>query len=257
MITVPFNLMGDPDTLIVFEAILEGRTLLLALDTGAGVTLLHSRVAAAVTLGNEVLGFGAGGETAIQFGTVPTLCFGDTELTDVPVGISDSVQVIADKIGVPVDGVLGFPALANWTLEIDFTEGLFRLTDERIEGPALAMDSSGALAIIETDGRFAIDTGASRSLLCPDYVRRRGLDLTPGPDVYGSGGPVPTFEAGPLRIALHDQVITLNNVLCSNFLAELSTAIDTHLDGILGLEILSQFHVWFDYPGGLFRAIPR
>jgi len=103
---------------------------------------------------------------------------------------------------------------------------------------------------------FAVDTGASMTVVSPNLARDLGIGngrvarmLGGGGRVAGLWGALPTVEVGPARTGSLDAVV-------GPFLGPLSEVVETRLDGILGYNFLRQFRVTLDYPAARFGLVP-
>jgi predicted aspartyl protease len=169
----------------------------------------------------------------------------------------------SQRLGEPVDLLLGRPMFDEFVVDIDFVAGNFALRDRETFTPpvrateVLLRTQSGLLtAPVQLPGGSVyatVDTGASTPLLIsPRPARSVGVLDTPWISTTRIGGlsgvnegqiaSTPTlgfagstFEDVPVRIA--------------------SRSIGT--DANLGMELLSQFHLWIDFAGRRMWAIPN
>ena len=98
---------------------------------------------------------------------------------------------------------------------------------------------------------FALDTGASMTVVSPGVARRAGLHSDGAKEkAIGAGGQlsvvfanVDSLEIGGAHAAGLDVAIMR--------LSPISRAIGLRLDGILGLNFLQRYRVTIDYPAGV------
>ncbi|MGA3398850.1 MAG: retroviral-like aspartic protease family protein [Acetobacteraceae bacterium] len=102
-------------------------------------------------------------------------------------------------------------------------------------------------------GTFVLDTGAERSLVTPDAVKRLDLALDPwvGTTMRGVGGVVEHQNADPRSltlggVALQRHTITHDTSLTVGALPEMG--VGEPVDGLLGRDFLAVFDLEFDVP---------
>ncbi len=98
------------------------------LDTGASRTGLSARAAAQIGLVMDGFadGEGVGGPFQARVGLIETIRVGSAEICDVHVFVID-LTVLEDKLGVQLDGILGFSFLRRFRVTIDYPAGLLKL----------------------------------------------------------------------------------------------------------------------------------
>ncbi len=115
----------------------------------------------------------------------------------------------------------------------------------------ITVDDGGILAPVEVGAfprpmKFLLDTGTETSVI--DQATARSLHLQPGPEIEVLGahgrGTAPTAQLEGLRIG-PIQLPALGVIVVD--LEILSEAMDSKVDGILGLDVLSQVRFSIDY----------
>jgi membrane-associated protease RseP (regulator of RpoE activity) len=118
-VTVPFELLKSGHMAVEVKVNGKGPYLLI-FDTGAPTSLLSTRVGKEANLlkGSSFMpGFGAIGEAKIK-----ALEVGGQKAEDVAAIIMDhpTIQVIGDKLGKKIEGIVGFPFFARFKLTLDY-----------------------------------------------------------------------------------------------------------------------------------------
>jgi predicted aspartyl protease len=98
---------------------------------------------------------------------------------------------------------------------------------------------------------FALDTGASLTVVSPGVARRARLPSDGARDkAIGAGGRLPVIFASVDSLEVGDvQAAGLEVAIMQ--MSPISRAIGLRLDGILGLNFLQKYRVTIDYPAGL------
>ena len=274
---VPFQLAGGDNPLILIPAVVNGRgPLPFVLDTGASVCLLTPERARELGVAARETrdGHGAAGRLRVEMSELDSLAVGDLRRESVRVAMTADLERIGAAIGARVDGVVGWSFFRDCRIEIDY--GALRLafdSDATFEFPAgiagaptlsftLAAPSK-PLAVVSAlvNGRgpyaFAVDTGASTTVVAESLGRELDLPTAPTPALTGGGGTVAATAARLATLALGPIQLRDVDVAVSDFLTQLSEAIGTRLDGVIGYNVLRGFHVAIDYPRGLLTLAPR
>jgi hypothetical protein len=139
--------------------------------------------------------------------------------------------------------LLGWQASASAACELrDRADVPFTLTGGHLLAP---------LAVNGATANFVVDTGAERSMVTPDAVRRLGLvlDQWVGTTMHGVGGVVEHQNADPRSltlggVALQRHTITHDTSLTVGPLPEMGAG--EPVDGLLGRDFLSVFDLQFD-----------
>lgn len=253
-VTVP--LRSDKNHLFV-RATVDGKTLTFLLDTGSQGIVLDPRVA------NE-LGLVAEGRVEIRgaertsgqgFASLDHLDIGAARL---PIGVVSVVDLSSVQyLGVPVDGVLGYPLFAAAEIRIDpdaLTMTLARPGTLPALGSPIAVDTDRELPEITAsvggiDGRFLADTGNNSELLLfhrfvtahPAIAQYVGHGYVPNSGVGGSSAAVPVMVN---RLAIGP--FTLYNRYTNVILSSTGAFADRNDAGNIGWGSLRNFIVTFD-----------
>lgn len=262
---IHFRLVGGDQPLIVIPARFNGsEPILCALDTGASHAVLLPEIGARLGVRPESAheAKGAGGPIQIQIGKARTITVGEAEVRDVSVIMTEDFRRIGEAIGLPLGGNLGHNVLERFRLTIDYAVAILTLetSDEpRAEGPAraelpftLAHPAKPLLMVpVEVHGRpfrFALDTGASTTVISPEVARQCEVESAAMPGMIGGGGTV-TASSGTLKsLAIGSTRITRVRVAVADFLDMLTQVTGTRIDGIVGTNVLRRFRVTIDYP---------
>jgi predicted aspartyl protease len=267
---IHFRLVGGEQPLIVIPARFNGsEPILCAVDTGASHAMLLPELASRVGVRAESTheAKGAGGPIQVKMGKAKTIAIGEAMVRDVAVIMTDDFRRIGSAIGVALGGNLGHNVLEHFRLTIDYAAAILRLetTDEPLtERPAraelaftLAHPSKPLLMVpIEIQSRpyrFAIDTGASTTVISPDVARECEVESTAMPSMTGGGGAVAASSALLASLTIGGASISRVRVAVAEFLGMLSQATGARLDGILGTNVLRRFRVTIDYPRKVLR----
>jgi predicted aspartyl protease len=267
---IHFRLVGGDQPLIVIPARFNGsEPILCALDTGASHAMLLPEVGARVGVQAESthVARAAGGPVRVQMGRARTIAIGEAQVRDAAVIMTEDFRRIGEAIGLPLGGNIGHNVLEHFRLTIDYASAILTLStpDEptqaapaRAELPfTLAHPSKPLLMVpVETHGRtfpFAIDTGASTTVISPEVARHCEIEGTPMPGMTGGGGTV-TASSGVLgALAIGTARVSRVRVAVAEFLDMLTQATGTRIDGILGTNVLRRFRLTIDYPAKTVR----
>ena len=232
------------------------------LDTGASISLLTPELAArlgiAPTATREARG--AAGTVTVALASVKSLALGQARLEDVPVAITDDLHRIGAAVGAAINGDIGYNVLKHFRLRIDYARSRLHLS-RREPG---AIDPGGVrftlahpekplvLVPARVNGRgpfqFALDTGASRTVIAPDLARSLGITSVADDPLTAGGGRVASSLGWVDVLAVGTARVEHLTVAVADFLVMLSDAIGTRLDGIVGYNFLREFTVTIDYP---------
>ena len=257
----------DSDRIIV-HATLAHHAVNFLLDSGSSTVLLNSDVAHAVGL--KIVGSmseTAGGRFSAGYATLPKLTLGSVVLRNLIVQTAPFEEVRAD--GSPIAGLLGFDALANGVVHIDYVKHRVELLDAGVftppaharvlsisdgdEVPMMQADIAGALGTT-----FIMDTGADRSMLFRAFVRAHSSALMDHglgrsiqmawPASESIGGVGGLFSVGERQVSsLGIAGLSLPPWL---FLVPVHAPGFEHedFDGLIGQDVLRFFDVYLDYP---------
>ena len=213
------NEAGSP----LIEAQINGRKVVMIVDTGASTTMILRSAAVALGLPRTTVSntriFGAGGETVPEVTTLRRFQLGEA-------GVSNLQLMVGGEQGRTfgdVAGLLGWDILSHWDVEFDMAHKTIRLLSPKAcKGDQVAYWASAYSAApmnggvggdqhIETtvllNGRSVdafLDSGASRSVMTPSAAVRAGIRSADAgravEDGYGVGS-----------AALKTRVVTLDS----------------------------------------------
>ena len=250
--------------LIAVEGKVNGKAAKLVLDTGAGVGLYTPK--SAEKLGLPILGqamVGGGGEKMVP-----------AKFTNARIELGGAVQ--EKQLGVILelpsgakadfDGIVGYPFLKNYVVQIDYAAKKVRFLDPKHFSPdpkATQLPMTLRMNIPEIPGKIdgiegslRVDTGYSGTLtftsptvqkneLSKKYQKRIETVLGQGVGgvTIGEVTRIKTLELGNLSVT--DIVTGLSG-------DKAGALADTGTIALLGGEVLSRFTVTLDYPGRRF-----
>jgi predicted aspartyl protease len=268
---ITFQLAGGKQPLILVPVFISGSgPHSFILDTGAGPTLISEELADALALerGEVDTGRGAGGEVKLTYSKLSSLSLGDETLDSVPVAITD-LSFIGRTIGARVDGDLGHSVLRHYALTLDYAGNTLTLTRPSDGAPPVQAGENAVsfrlahpskpLVIVPVfvNGQgpfdFAVDTGASSTVLSADLAGRLGLSLEQIPDLTGAGGRARAWRAQLESLSVGAGRHQALAVAVSEFLEPLSQTLGVQLHGIVGYNFLRHFRVTFNYPAEILR----
>jgi predicted aspartyl protease len=102
---------------------------------------------------------------------------------------------------------------------------------------------------------FAVDTGASSTVVSPEVAEILRIERERIPELTGAGGSMQAFTGIVRSLAVGNAEMKDLAVVIADFLAMLSQAIGTKLDGIIGYNFLKEFKVTIDYPSETLRLV--
>lgn len=268
---VSFRLAGGMQPLILVPVSVNGSEAReFILDSGAGTTLLTTEMAAlaGVRATGTKEGTGAAGRIVIQTSHADSLMVGAVTLQDVPVAITDDVQRIGAAIGASVHGTLGYTFFQRFRVTIDYRRCQIQFDSSRagpdpagvrfrLAHPAKPLVLVPALVDEEGPYEFAIDTGASTTVISPDLARKLRVQGTPIPAMTGGGGTVQASAGMIGSLAIGKARCERVTVVIADFLNMLAKVIGTPLDGIVGHNFLREFQVRIDYPNSVLSLGPE
>jgi hypothetical protein len=103
---------------------------------------------------------------------------------------------------------------------------------------------------------FALDTGASQTVITPALARTLGLGTADGPDILGAGGAAGAGVTILESLGVAGTVQRDRTVIISGFIETIHQEIGAHLDGILVYDFLKSFLVSIDYTRQILRLVP-
>lgn len=256
---------------ILFDMRLNGEPMRALLDTGATRSVLSSasaqRLGLALHPGRRVAA--TGGPISLSAAGGIRLQVGAFVATDMEISVAD-LAALRTSLGAPFDVIIGMDVLGGRALDIDYPAGRFRLAPSGSELPGatafpLRFDASHIVHWIEAPlagsapMRLHIDTGDDRYLemtaAAASRLDRRGLRST-------------TFASRGLAGLVVEELITLPRLTLGPFpLSDVPITIEgpggfaasRHVDGMIGISLLSRFRTLIDFPAGrvLLLADPR
>jgi Aspartyl protease len=257
---ITVRLLSDKGHLFVRAAV-GGKAMTFLIDSGSQAIVLDPSAA-------KALGLVAQGRVEIR-GAERTSGAGFANLDDVdiggarlPVGVVSVVDLSAVQyLGIPVDGVLGYPLFAAAEVRIDpdaLTMTLARPGSLPSLGSSIPVDTDRELPEIAAsvggiDGRFLADTGNNSELLLfhrfvqahPRVAQYVGHGFVPNSGVGGSSSAVPVMVD---RLAIGP--FTLYNRYSNVILSDTGAFADRNDAGNIGWGSLRNFVVTFDLANG-------
>jgi predicted aspartyl protease len=274
MSTVPFRLVGGQNPLILVPVHVDDKgPYAFILDTGASHCLLSKELAEILGVRPEIEGqaMGAGGPVKLAFAHVASMAVGATRQCNVQVAITDELKRIGTAIRSRVDGDLGFEFLKDFSLTIDYRAGALGFAS-RLEadhgGPAahsipfkLAAAHKPLILVqvmVNDQGpfQFALDTGASRTMLSSELAGKLAIETIEDSPVTGGGGQIKILAGKVRSLSVGEAIVRDHAIGVGEFLAMLSQTAGAKLDGIVGYNSLNQFRVTIDYPRRTLSLVP-
>jgi predicted aspartyl protease len=243
-----------------------------ALDTGAASPVLGPELARRLRLRIDETkdAAGAGGRLRVGLARVESFVVGDASRRDVPLIVSSEIERIAATVGSKLDGVIGYEFFRHFRVIVDYHQLVLGLEDgihtqrkdgdrARAELPLRLAHPAKPLILVPTmvNGTgpypFALDTGASVSVIAGDLAARLGLRTEAVPAITGGGGAIAASTGVVQSLAVEAAEVTDLPVAVAGFFDALSQAIGTELLGIIGYNYLRDFRVTIDYVGCILR----
>jgi predicted aspartyl protease len=264
----PFQLAGGRNPLILLPAsVNEKGPYDFVLDTGASTCLLTPNTAslAGIKTQSEQDALGAGGGVKVALGRAATIAVGSAAQQNLQVALTTEIDRIAAAVGANIDGVLGFNYLKDFRFTLDYQRNTLLLqksaerapggqsTDEapvpfRLAAPAKPLILVDVLANGEGPFSFAVDTGASRTMVHPDIAKRLSMPVVDAGHGTAGGGQIKLSSSRLGSLTVGHVTVKDHAVGVGDFLNLLSIMLGERLDGIVGYNFLRQFLVTIDYP---------
>jgi predicted aspartyl protease len=261
---IPFT--RSPAGLVLLRGTVNGAPVLALIDTGAPYTAIDTAFARkngvklALTVGAR------SGQINVFNGPIDSMRIGPITQTGGRLAAID-LSSMADLMKVPLTMVLGADYLRNVAVEFDFDNSRLRIRKSGVKGPD---GVSVPLGVITAANRFVIsmkvgdvainrvliDTGINATLTVTTTVWKRlplaGVRVTSsqaqslyGPEIW----PLARFEGvsiGPAAIPGKIDV-----------LADPDGILNAPVDGMIGMEALRAFNIFFDAKAGRMTLSPR
>jgi predicted aspartyl protease len=257
---IAVNLIGS---LVIVPLEVDGTPGRFLLDTGAGASVIARAFVEklGLTARGAMEARGAAGSETAAFVDVGRIAVPGVELRDQTV-VTVALRGVADAVGTPIDGILGYDFLSRFAVEIDYAArrlGLFpsggyegRPGASRI---ALRVEANVPRVDGRLDGKhagsFVLDTGNNWPLLLHSpFVRRHGLapDDTTSVPITGVGG-LQSMRRGTVEtLALGDTVFRDVRTLLASA-DEGAVALDEAI-GNVGGALFANRVLAFDYGAG-------
>lgn len=273
---IQFRLAGGQNPLLLVPVCLNAKgPYQFILDTGASHCLLSQELSATLGIQPETQkqAMGAGGPVTLTFAHVGSITVGSVRQQNVHVAITNELQRIGAAIQSRVDGVLGFDFLKDFVLTVDYQASVLHLASPSERGNGNANWSGSSLsfklasaskplilvpAIANGQGpfQFALDTGASRTMLSSQLAGQLAVATTDDSPVTGGGGQIQILAGTLSSLAVGDAEVRDLAIGAGEFLNMLSAAVGAKLDGIIGYNFLNQFRVTINYPRSTLDLMP-
>ncbi|MGE5278083.1 MAG: aspartyl protease family protein [Acidobacteriota bacterium] len=272
---VGFRLVGGSNPLILVPARVNGiGPFPFLLDTGSGLCLLSPGLAgrAKVAAAGRETATGAGGPVEVELGTADAIAVGEAEVRGVPVAITGELGHLGGAVGASIEGDVGYGFLKCFRLTIDYEKSRLTLVrPEETSGDAaadgrvpfrLATEEKPLVLVTvylgeEGPFEFALDTGASMTIVSPEVARGLGGGDRWPARMLGGGGRVAGLSGAVARVRVGQDDGRQVGVVIGPFLGPLGEIVGTKLDGILGYNFLRQFRLTIDYPARHLVLEPR
>ncbi len=245
---------------------------LLALDTGAGETLLDTGLAdrLGLSLGEPTRALFAGGMPAeVRYAAVDSIAVGDVELGPLPVQVMDIQATLPGFFGPHgVDGMLGIQALWQHDVVFDFPDGRLVLLPQGRLGTTPGNSTRCWLAgeshlvargsLNDYSLMWFLDSGmvGFECLLPEATVAAWRLPVSRGThEAWGGGGVVEVHALRAERLCLGGICRRdVTGVVMPQF--PLETAYGFHLGGVIAGDFLGHFRLEIDFRRMAFRLQP-
>jgi hypothetical protein len=235
-----------------------GRTYRFLLDSGAQGILLDRHVVRALKLHEEgaLEASGAQRTGGLRLARLVALAIGGATMRDQVVATLDLGE--STHGAFRIDGILGYPFFASAIVRVDFARKTMAFGPAgslASEGDSIDVDLDRGLseAMLSADGvraPFMIDTGNAADVLLyrPFVALHPGIVPSTLADMrsYGLGGSTDSYQSLLRELVLG--TTTLHDVRVGVMLATQGAFADRFDAGNIGLGVLRNFIVTFDYP---------
>ncbi|MGQ0560108.1 MAG: pepsin/retropepsin-like aspartic protease family protein [Sphingosinicella sp.] len=267
MDAVPFVHPSADIPLIVLEARIEqSEPVRVLLDTGAAApfdVMISPSVAARLPQrpadARTAASTGAVGSARVSFTARPIREFslGGHTFRNLRGGVTQALDTVSGQLRTRIDAIIGYHFLERRSIAIDYRRLTVDL--EAVPGPAaralpftLASGRPLTLVRVSLNGRgpflFALDTGASATLVSPATAELAGIAARGEVRLAGAGG----ASAGGARIAYADIAFghvshADQRIAIADVLGPVRAAAGAPIDGILGADFLRPGRLVIDY----------
>lgn len=263
-IRLPFQLLAPELPLAIVQS--RGNqqlTLRTVIDTGNGaVPLLLSRKSASkmgLTLSSKSIGaasgIGSGAASQIQSTRLASFSLGDYQVPNLEAAVSSTLDDLSTRSGQSIDANIGYHFLKFFTLTIDHPSRTIILSTQRLaNGIAFTLAPKKPLLIlpvkINNQGpfTFALDTGASSSVISPLLAQRLALPRGRDVPMLGASGATTAYLTTVDSLAFAGAVNRNLTLATGDFFDALSQATGTRIEGILGFNSFQNLTLTIDYP---------
>jgi predicted aspartyl protease len=271
---ITFRLAGGAPLIVLPVFVNDRGPFAFILDTGASLCIVTPSLASEVgivALATQQ-GHGGAGPVSLGVGSADSIALGHARAHGVRVGITDELLRIAATIGAGVDGALGYEFLRDFRLTLDYKSQTVELAQgsgstkaSNPWGPALPFrlaHSSKPLILLDAyvddlgPFNFALDTGASTTVVSPSLASRLNVRLTAIPDVTAGGGSIKASSARVRSLRVGSNAAYEFDVAVTGAPDIVSTVVGQKLDGILGYNFLRLYRVLIDFPNGQLHFTP-
>jgi hypothetical protein len=255
---IPFEFIGNH---IFIPVIVGGKERLYVLDTGAGMTVLNTSFAEELGLPLEggMKGQGAGGTVEASFTTSPPFRMKGIEFQEQTVAVIEMSELMR-RIGLDVDGILGFGFLSRFVTKVDFANELLSFYEpEGFEysgnGHMLGIHLEESVFRVEATldgshcGTWLFDLGAGTTHLDGRYALRESYTTRTG--LLGIGhGACNEYQLKHVRCdSLQFAGFTVYEPLVSFSYGGTETDFTSDQIGVLGNSLFRNFVIYCDYAG--------
>jgi predicted aspartyl protease len=262
--SIPFQLYGN--VIVTQLSVDDSIPLNFIFDTGAGGTIINENTADKLDIvgGEAVPREGATGMAEIVRSTDHVVSLGDIGFQDVTLGIAD-IDHIEKRIGMPIDGVIGWLILSRYAVRIDYDTMLIEIYDNNKfeydfgdSGYALEVQGTAIFTSVTTTFKSAntftdkvlVDTGAGSTFYFnTPFIEEN--DLLAEMDTYYERETqgISTESAHAYTTMLADLSIgdyEFSTLPVTMAIAEAGASSWSGPMGILGNSVLKRFNVFID-----------
>jgi predicted aspartyl protease len=271
-----FQLIGERAPLILVPSYVNSMgPYNFILDSGATHCLISPELAAnlGIQSESEEKAHGAGGTVQLSLVRVRSLAAGSAQQENSEVLITHDLARIGAALKLTVDGAIGFNFMKDFCVTIDYQRKELCFARPSDGGDETSRSGSSIpftltpaeplillAAFVNGQGpfQFTLDTAAGRSVISPqlaDHLNVRSEKAIVG---LGVGGQIPMSRTRLDSLTVGDAAAKDHIVVIGGFMDAISTTAGAKMDGIIGNNFLSQFHVTLDYPQSRLRfAVPE